>query len=397
MMGVVVAKVAKKYGMKVKVVPEVKDTPSQTDEKALFRKNVGSMPLTGDKAHKMAKDEAKMRAIQKQLAKAKTNVDTQIDTQKKQIDQQCASAKKQIGSLNGKNNAAKRLAHLKKAIKFCKTAHGIMHQERQQDYAELTKAEDQMIKENGLEATAAAIKHKTKQVKEAKLDTGAGKLQAKKTHSLKTAETKISTFTTDMVGKATVMCQSMQAKVKKMSADGDFKDHPKAKAALLKQATKFCMKTRGVVKKEMNMDRAMLQKARRVDAMTKPIHTTQDTIKPVDQVALNKATVKADKAAEAKARKEDSAKDTKAMEEKNLTNEQHSAAVAVAVAKKIVPKKITAAQRLHDRKWMADDSHCQAILKNMKQLSQHLLAINMVLEQFDAMQAEATLLAMGAH
>lgn len=357
------------------------------------------MPITGDKAHEMAKNEAKMHAIQKQMVKAKSSVDMQIDAQQKQIDQQCASAKKQIGSLNGKANAAKRLAHLKKAIKFCKTAHGIMDQERQQDYAALQTAEDQMIKENGLQATATAMKQHTKQAEEAKGDKikpAASKPRVEKTHSLKKAETKISTFTTGMVGKATVMCQSMQAKVKKMSADGDFKDHPKAKSALLKQATDFCAKTREVVKKEMGMDRAMLQKAKRLGDMTTPIHAEHDATKSAaHQIALHRATVQADKDAEAKARHKDMAKDTKTMEEKNFSREQHDAAVAVAVAKKIVPKKITSAQRARDKKWVANNRHCQAIMKNMKKLSQHLVAINMVLRQFDAMEAEATLLAMG--
>jgi hypothetical protein len=339
----------------------------------------------------MAKDEAAMHAVEQEMIKAKEGVDKQIDDQEKQIDVQCKSAKAKIQQLDGKANAKKRLDHLQKAIKFCKTAKGVMNQERQTDYAALAKAEAKMIKENGLEAIAASMKGTwmtTTSKASASVDADPPAPAVPKMASKPTLETsprvdkavsKIKSLTTGMVGKATVMCQNMQSKVKKMETAGAFKDHPAAKADLLKQATAFCSKTRSVVKKEMAMDRAMLTKAKQLADQQHPA-AVKSSVAPAD----------------AKKRFIERAKKVKAMEEKNFRDEQASAAKAVAVSKTIVPKKITKSMHAKDKKWIASDKHCQTIMKNLKQLSKHLVAINMVLRQFQAMEAEATLLAMGS-
>merc|ERR1711871_1067068 len=85
--------------------------------------------------------------LDKQIKTAKAGIDKHLEEEADDVHEACAKAKDQIKQLDGKHQADERMAHLEKAIKFCKKANSVLAEEKKEDYGQLDKVKKQAIDE----------------------------------------------------------------------------------------------------------------------------------------------------------------------------------------------------------------------------------------------------------
>jgi hypothetical protein len=244
-LGKIIKRTAQKYGLKAVKVGKAShaedehlgETPSSSDvsaERKLFDKTLGSEGIhVADKQGLTdAKNEALEKALHAKLGKAKARIDAQLAGQTKKVKAACEKAKNTVLT---SNDSATRMAHLHKALKFCKKANAMLAQEKKQDYAVLKKVKNRVTKKFIINAhhkhlrtpAVVAASKKVDLKKEAAKEEGA------------------------MSAKVASMCAAMKTKAQAVKAA--------KREVAVQQATAFCKKARGLLAKQAAMNVAAMK------------------------------------------------------------------------------------------------------------------------------------------
>jgi len=186
---------------------------------------------------------------------------------------------------------------------------------------------------------------------------------------------------------AVSMCKMMQHKVRKKWGGQE------AQAVALDQAKAFCKKAKELVAKEVKLDRLALKankkNAKILKRKAKGMETKQRKLIAEEEAVKEETKLRRARLQKIATRK----KKIKAATEHKIDklNEKRMTAQAVAALNKLKAKqaklgyqrkKLTAKMKAHIHKVMKANKHCQAIMKNLRQMKQQILELDATLASF---------------
>jgi hypothetical protein len=338
-------------------------------EKALFKHAMGQQAKYAtdkDGLHE-AMREVEHQALAKQAGQITARVKARLVREDGKAQSLCNMAKAKVLSLEGKENALQREAHLQQAVLFCKNAKRIVRQEEQNDR--------ETLKRVGEEEERWKTKHPV--IKQAATST---------TQSVATGSHYAKNMEGAVESHAVSMCKAMKAKVYEMN--------PSKRRKFLPEAKQFCKRAKMLVAREAKLDRAALKATKvgrhRLRLKDQGMHAKARKLLEEADATHEAAKLHQEHMQQIEARRKSIKARAQSSIEKRAYEREQAIAQGMMRKLKVRQAKIAAdrknlgkKQRKNTAKILAHSKECKKILKNLRAMNLQVATLTTILDELE--------------